>query len=140
MAVCALLLSQATGCAANPPPEPTDPRGTADNSEAVPARSSGWDPGRPGFAARRATAQAEIGEATRTLETAGDACGDACPAMVELRRGVHNLCSVKDTRDDENVCKDYRTQLVAAEGHLRASCGACKPPSPDADEGADPAP
>jgi hypothetical protein len=95
--------------------------------EAVPASASGWSPGKPGLAARRATAQAEIGEATRALEVAGTACDSACPSLDGLRLGVKHLCSVADTKEDVKVCKEARGLLGAAEAKLKPSCGTCAP-------------
>jgi len=89
-------------------------------------------------AARRATAQAEIGEALRALTTAGNACDDACPALHELRKGVANLCSVNDNKDDVSFCKQVKQELADAERPVKKWCGACGPHQEiDADAGDD---
>jgi len=128
----ALLAACATTTGSAPVPElapvPDDP--------AVPARSSGWSPGQPGIAARRATGQAEVGEARRTLETTGDACGLACPALVALRLGASHLCSISDTKDDAKVCKEVRAEVTAVQARLKPSCGDCSPHG-EPDAGAD---
>ncbi len=130
---CALVCSVAAhlghaGCASSTAPAP----GAAEATN-VPANASGWMPGRPGLAARRATGQAEVGEARRTLRTVGEACGDACPALDALRAGVKHLCELDDTRDDQKLCKEFRLELLAEEARLKPSCGVCAPPAPPPD-------
>ncbi len=100
----------------------------------LPGRALGWGPGQPGLQAQRATGQAEVGEALRVLETTGEACDVACPALLALRLGVKHLCTVTQTKDDAKLCKDVRGQLLATEKRLRPSCGTCAPPH---DAGAD---
>jgi hypothetical protein len=111
----------------------TPPADNAATGYEAPGRGSPYTPGQPGLAARRAAAQAEIGEALRALEVAGDACGSACPPLADLRVGVGHLCGVADTKDDDRMCKESRATLLATESKLRPSCGACKPPPADAD-------
>jgi hypothetical protein len=79
----------------------------------------------PGYEAQRATGQAEIGEAARALETAGDACGLVCPALQSFRVGVRHRCQVAEMKEDEKVCKELRMDLVAREAHYRPTCGSC---------------
>jgi len=128
----ALSMSCADTTATGPTPE------TAPPSEGVPAPAggTGWAPGKPGLPARRGAAQAEIAEATRGLEVAGAACGDACPLLVNYRLGVDHLCSVADTKDDAKVCHDNRKALKEAETKLAPSCGTCGPhvEAPDASD------
>jgi hypothetical protein len=123
-------------CGASTAPPPDTVPSTTD-----PVVARGWAPGQPDLAARRATGQAEIGEALRALDVAGDACGSACPALADLRIGVAHMCALADTRDDEKICKESRARLLEIGTHIKATCGACKPaPDPDADDGGDPTP
>jgi hypothetical protein len=93
----------------------------------VPARGSGWTPGIPAAEAQRATGQATIGEARRALDTAGESCSDACPALVMLRSGVATICRVAETKDDSKICRESRAELASNETRLRPSCGTCAP-------------
>jgi len=133
---CLLLFVSAMGsvvasCAASESPPPETATSSTD-----PVTTGPWMPGQPDFAARRASGQAEIGEALRALDVAGSACGDACPALATLRVGVVHLCGVADTKDDQKICKESRASLATSEARLRADCGACKP-APDADTDTD---
>jgi hypothetical protein len=138
IALGSLLVLVVASCAASDTP----PADNAATGYEAPGRASPWTPGQPGLAARRGTAQAEIGEALRALEVAGDACGSACPSLADLRAGVGHLCGVADTKDDDRMCKESRVTLLATETKVRASCGACKPAPADADtdDAGDPVP
>ncbi len=89
-----------------------------------------------GYEARRATGRAQIGEAMRVLETAGEACGVACPAVQTLRIGVHQMCGVSETKEDDKVCREVSADLVAVAKRLTPSCGPCatRPDAGAADE------
>ena len=104
------------------------PGAEAPTSERIPASSGGWAPGKPDFPSRRAAASAVIAEASRTLETAGNSCGDACPAVTAYREGVKKLCEVSENKDDYRLCRDYKKALVAAETKLKPDCGICGQP------------
>jgi hypothetical protein len=103
-------------------PDPSNP-GTENDPR--PAQVGGYAPGVPGFEARRATSQAEIGEAMRKLDQSGDACGLACPALRQLRVGVQRRCAVQEMTEDHKICKEQRAQLLAIETRLKGSCGTC---------------
>jgi len=104
------------------------PGAEAPVNEHVPASSGGWAPGKPDFPSRRAAAGAVIAEASRTLETAGNSCGDACPAVFTYRDGVKRLCAVSENKDDYRLCHDYKKALAAAETKLKPDCGICGQP------------
>jgi hypothetical protein len=119
LAAAAYLACASTNGAA---PDPSMP-GTENDSR--PAQVAGYAPGVPGFEARRATAQAEIGESLRKLDTAGDSCGLACPAVSSLRVGVRHRCAVSEMKEDDKICKEARKQLLEIETRLKPSCGLC---------------
>jgi hypothetical protein len=129
----AFALAFLVGCAASQAPAgPTPPKDDPTND---PPRGAAWSYGQPGLEARRATAQAEVGEAIRVIETSGDACTDACPALASLKAGVAHLCNIADNKDDEVACHEARARLTSAVPHVRAACGTCGPPGTTSDDG-----
>ena len=130
-----LLGASLIACAADPPPEAA--AATSADDDNIPGRASGWAQAQAGLSARRATAQAELGEANRALRTAGDACADACLLLPALHAAVTHLCEIRDNHDDTARCKESRKAVTAAAAKVATACNACKPvvdddtPTPD---------
>ena len=126
--LCALVMTTlASSCASTnangagaDSPGPEDVTATA-------AQTAGFAPGMPGLEAKRATSQAEMGEALRELGNVGNACDLACPQLIRLRMGVKHMCGVSQITDDLRRCKEAKETLLTTETGLKPSCGTCAP-------------
>ena len=113
-------------CTGTPPSANVSPS-TSDEGN-IPGHGSGWAQVQAELSTRRATAQAELGEATRAILATGGDCADSCAGVATLRAAVDRLCSIRDSRDDDVRCKEAKSTLATTDARVKAGVRQVLPP------------